>query len=66
MLEDINGNPKDNLIFRLGKLVEEYPECDWLQEFAEQNGIGISGSLLEMTVEMNSLRADGIEFYSEN
>lgn len=66
MFEDTNRNSMDELAFRLGKLVEQYPECDWLQEFAQMNKTDDVHSLLSTTIDIDDFETFSVIYLSDN
>ena len=56
----------DDLVFRLNKLGEQYPECDWLREFAHLNKPDDAHSLLSTTIDIDDFEALGVIYISDN
>ncbi len=67
MIENMDEEIRKNLNFRFEKLGEQFPECEWLQDFAGKNEDSGINSMMDTLVDISELEDDDSVFtFSDN
>ncbi len=66
MIENMDEEIRKNLNFRFEKLVEQFPECEWLQEYSNKNEDSGLTSMLDTLVDISEFDDDSVFTFSDN
>ncbi len=66
-MKNMDEEMRNNLRFRFERLMEQFPECEWLQDLADKNGDSGITSMMDTLVDISELEDDeSVYTFSDN